>query len=129
MSELKHQDAITKATLLFDNGYSASYVYDKLLKEGFGEEEAKSILESLTDKPFAKAAASSSASSASAATVEAPENTGSRRTQFFVLFGILLMLIGFGLSLWLPSEWRVAAYVLLIAGPVLMLIGAFQSSS
>jgi hypothetical protein len=128
MSEIQHQDAITKASLLIDNGYSPSYVYEKLLKEGFGEEEAKSVLESLTDKPFVKAVKAVDGSS-TPAIAAAEESVGSRRSQYFMLFGIVLALIGFALSFFLPAESRIIAYIILIAGPVVMLIGAFQTNS
>jgi hypothetical protein len=128
MSEIQHQDAITKATLLIDNGYSPSYVYEKLLKEGFGEEEAKSVLESLTDKPFTKTVKAADGSPAPSAVV--PEESKSSRTlPFYVFFGIILMVIGLSLSFGLTGEWRIIAYVVLIAGPLIMLFGAFQSSS
>jgi hypothetical protein len=128
MSDIQHQDAITKATLLIDNGYSPSYVYEKLLKEGFGEEEAKSVLESLTDKPFTKTVKAADGSPASS-TVATEESNSSRRLPLFVIFGIILMVIGVSLSFGLTGEWRFLAYVLLIAGPIVMLFGAFQTSS
>jgi hypothetical protein len=128
MSEIQHQDAITKASLLIDNGYSPAYVYEKLLKEGFGEEEAKSVLESLTDKPFVKTLKAADGSS-TPAVAAAEESKSSPITLYFILFGIVLMVIGFALSFFLPAEWRMIAYLILIAGPLVMLFGAFQSSS
>ena len=128
MSEIQHQDAITKATLLIDNGYSASYVYEKLLKEGFGEEEAKSVLESLTDKPFTKTVKAADGSP-TPSPVASEESTSSPRSQVFIILGIVVTLIGFFLSFVLANEWRVIAYVILIAGPLIMLLGAFQTNS
>jgi hypothetical protein len=128
MSDIQHQDAITKATLLIDNGYSPSYVYEKLLKEGFSEEEAKSVLESLTDKPFVKTVKAVDGSAAPANHAQS-ESTGFRKSQSYLPIGIVLMLLGFGLSLWLQGDSRMIAYVILIAGPIVMLIGAFQSNS
>jgi hypothetical protein len=130
MSQIRHQDAITRASLLMDNGYSASYVYEKLLKEGFSEEEAKSVLDSLTDKPFKKPAVVPADSSNTPAKEEPKESTGTSffKPQIFVLLGFLLMLIGLALFFFLPDS-RIIAYIVLVAGPLMILFAALRTSS
>jgi hypothetical protein len=129
MSQIKHQDAITKATLLLDNGYSASYVYEKLLKEGFSEDEAKSVLESLTDKTFVKPGLVSADSSDTVAREEAPiETTGLFQARNLVIAAFLLMLIGLALYFLLP-DFRIVAYIVLVAGPIMILLAAMRTSS
>ena len=126
MSPSKHQEAISKASQLFDNGYSPTYIYEKLIKDGFSEDEAKATVEGLTTKPFV-----------------APEavKEGETPVQFiepetyrprlglahYLIFGLVLIGIGLALTFGLP-DIRWLGFAVLVAGPIVILFAAFRAS-
>jgi hypothetical protein len=127
MSPSKHQESLLKASQLFDNGYSPTYIYEKLIKDGFGVDEAKATVESLTHKPFlvpepgeeGKAPVQS----------DDTESTAPRLTLVhYLIFGLILIGIGLALTFGLP-DMRWPGFAVLVAGPIVILFGAFRASS
>jgi hypothetical protein len=53
--ENNRQEAFRRVASLIDNGFSTSYIHDKLLEEGFSEEDIKSILANFKTKAMQNA--------------------------------------------------------------------------
>jgi hypothetical protein len=127
MSPSKHQEILIKAAQLFDNGYSPTYIYEKLLKDGISPDEAKAAVEGFTNKEFLVPAPA--AEGQAPAPIERQEaSTGGLTLAHYLIGGLLI--IGFGLILTFAlPDMRWLGFAILLAGPVVILFGAFRARS
>lgn len=127
MSPSKHQEAVIKANQLFDNGYSPTYIYEKLVKDGFSADEAKTTVETLTNKPFVAPEAGKEGT-APRQEQEQTESSARFTLAHYLIFGLILIGIGLALVFGLP-DIRWLGFAVLVAGPLVILFGAFRASS
>ena len=128
MSPSKHQEILTKAMRLFDNGYSPTYVYEKLLKDGIDAAEAKATVESFTKKEFTVPEPVAEGE-APAPTESQEESTGGFTLVHYLIAGFLIIGLGLILTFALPTTIRWLGFAVLLAGPVVILFGALRARS